>query len=639
MRAMRMYLRHGGDNEVQRPFLMTANTEFLARRNRTTVSWLFRGAVSGIMLVLLMLSLQDVHAQLSVTTATLSGTVTDRTGAVVPNAVVTLKSGERGVTRITTTNETGHYTFSQLPPSTYVLLVRIGNFATYQQDGIVLNSSQSATQDITLVPASVNQEVVVTSGVSMLNTDNANMSTEVNDKQIDELPLNWRNVYGLATLNSSVNNNSEQQTLLGGGGNSTDNADQDVSFLNFSGGFFSTSGYLLDGLWNTDPSWGATVYVPSVDDVQEFKVQNNSFTAQYGWSTGNVVNVATKSGTSDFHGDMWEFYRNSAMDANLWFNDYNNEPKESVSRNQVGVAAGGPLYLPHLYQQRNKTFIYGLYEHLGLSTPLIGTFTVPDSNFRSGNFFALLGSQEGTDALGRPIYSGQIYDPHSTRAITASVMDPVTGLMATQTGYIRDPISGDNLNNLTNYTPNSLATKLLTYYPNPNPSSTSLTNNFTPSSSAPADSNEYSVRVDQNISDATRLYGRYSYKTEWKTSTGYFWGPNNPAGPGNIKSNNRYSIAFGYSHAFTPRLTMNLTAGYEYWNQESIGQSPGFQSSTTLGLPTYLDQHTLEFPVINIGSQSSLGTNNFNGTIPPLTTVAADFIRAAGTRCRSDTCS
>ena len=127
------------------------------------------------------------------------------------------------------------------------------------------------------------------------------------------------------------------------------------------------------------------MYVPSVDDVQEFKVQNNSFTAQYGWSTGNVVNVTTKSGTSDFHGDMWEFYRNSAMDANLWFNDYNDEPKESVSRNQTGVAAGGPLYLPHLYQQRDKTFIYGLYEHLGLSTPLIGTFTVPNSNFRNGD--------------------------------------------------------------------------------------------------------------------------------------------------------------------------------------------------------------------------------------------------------------
>ena len=492
MKSTTMHFGHDKGDESQRPSLKTANTEFLAIRKGATIAWLFRGTVAGLMLVLLMLPLQSARAQLGVTTATLSGTVTDSTGAVVPKAVVTLNSSERGITRMTTTNETGRYTFSQLPPSTYVLLVRVGNFATYQQNGIVLNSSQAATQDVTLVPSSVSQQIVVTSGASLLNTDNANVSTEVNDKQIVELPLNLRNPYGLATLNSSVNNNSEQQTMLGGGGNSTDNADQDITFLNFSGGFFSTSGYLLDGLWNTDPSWGAVVYVPSVNDVQEFKVQNNSFTAQYGWSTGNVVNVTTKSGTSDFHGDMWEFYRNSAMDANLWFNDYNNEPKESVSRNQTGVAAGGPLYLPHLYQQRNKTFIYGLYEHLGLSTPLIGTFTVPDADFHNGNFSQLLGSQVGTDALGRPILSGQVYNPHSTRAITAGSVDPVTGLTATQTGYIRDPIPGNILSNLAGYTPNTLGAKLLTYYPNPNPNSTSLTNNFTPSSSAPL--NPMSIR-------------------------------------------------------------------------------------------------------------------------------------------------
>lgn len=630
MKSMTVRFGRGKGNQTKRPSLTTANKRHMARRTGASAAWLFRGAVSGLALLLLMLPLQSARAQLSVTTANLSGTVTDSSGAVVPNAAVTLKSSERGIALTAVTDETGRYTFSQLPPSTYVLSVQGGNFATYQQNGIVLNASQAATQDVTLVPASVSQQVVVTAGASMLNTDNANISTEVNDKQVVELPLNLRNPYGLATLNSSVNNNSEQQTLLGGGGNSTDNADQDITFLNFSGGFFSTSGYLMDGLWNTDPSWGAVVYVPSVDDVQEFKVQNNSFTAQYGWSTGNVVNVTTKSGTSDFHGDMWEFYRNSAMDANLWFNDYNDEPKESVSRNQTGVAAGGPLYLPHLYQQRDKTFIYGLYEHLGLSTPLIGTFTVPNSNFRNGDFAQLLGSQVGTDALGRPILSGQIYDPHSTRPITAGTVDPVTGLTATQTGYIRDPIQGNILSNLAGYSPNPLGAKLLTYYPNPNPNSTSLTNNFTPSSSAPAESNEYSIRIDQNVSDATRFYGRYSYKTEWKTSTGYFWGNNNPAGPGNIKTNNRYSIGFGYSHTFTPKLTMNLTAGYEYWNQGSIGQSPGFQPSTTLGLPTYLDEYTPEFPVFNIGSQSQLGTNNVNGTIPPLTTAAADFIRASG---------
>jgi hypothetical protein len=592
----------------------------------SSIRSLFVWGAAPFLLVLLMSLAPPAKAQLAVTTAAIGGTVEDPTGAVIPSVAVTLVSAERGISRTTTTNAAGRYTFSQLPPSTYTLTVEAGNFSKYEQNGIVLNAAQVATQDVTLTPGSVNQQVVVNSGASMLNTDNANISTDINDKQIVELPLNLRNIYGLVTLNSSVSNNSESQNLLGGGGNSTDNADQDISFLNFSGGFFSTSAYLLDGVWNTDPSWGAVVYVPSVDAVQELKVQNNSFTAQYGWSTGNVVNVTTKSGTSSFHGDIWEFYRNSALDANLWFNDYNHESKESVDRNQAGIAVGGPVDIPHLYRQRNKTFFFGVYEHLGLSTPLLGTFTVPDSKFRAGDFSELLGSQVGTDGLGRPVYSGQIYNPHSTRPITAGVVDPVTGLIATQTGYIRDPILNNNVAALGPF--DALGAKLVAYYPQP--TKAALSNNFSAKASAPAESNEYSIRIDQNISDASRLYGRYSYKSEYKTNTPNFFGNNNPAGPGNIKSNNRYSIAFGYTHVFSPTLTMNLTAGYEYWNQESSGQSPNFQPSTTLGLPSYLDQNTPEFPVFNIGSQSQLGTNNYNGTIPPLTSVAADFMKNVG---------
>ena len=142
------------------------------------------------------------------------------------------------------------------------------------------------------------ESVTVTENASLLNLDNSNVAADLDAKQIVELPLNTRNVYGLATLNSSVSNTSEGQMLLGGGSNTTDDADQDISFMNFAGGFFGTTAFMLDGSWDTDPEWGAVIYVPSVDAVQEFKIQNNSFTAQYGWSTGNVVNVVTKSGTN-----------------------------------------------------------------------------------------------------------------------------------------------------------------------------------------------------------------------------------------------------------------------------------------------------------------------------------------------------
>jgi len=593
------------------------------RRKREGIRRRVWHSLAMIVLMAGLMAGKNIWAQLATTTATISGTVTDPAGAVVPQATVIISSTENGISQTTTTNSAGHYTFGQLPPATYTLTVRQSGFKEYDQHGIALNASQSALQDIRLVIGEQTQQVVVTEQASLLNTDNPNISTDISGKQAVELPLNLRNIYGLATLNSSVSNNSESQQLLGGSGVGTDNADQDISFLNFAGGYFGTTAFLLDGAWDTDPTWGAVIYVPSVDSVSEFKVQNNSFTAQYGWSTGNVINVTTKSGTSAFHGDIWEFYRNAALDANLWFNNHYNEPKQDFNRNQVGVAAGGPLWIPKLYEQRQKTFVFGVYEHLDLATPLLATFTVPDGNFRAGNFAALLGAQVGTDALGRPIYSGQIYDPHSTHAITAGQVDPVTGLTATKTGYIRNPIPQNNVAALGLDT---VGSKLVSYYPNP--SNSALVNNFTPAGTSPAASDEYSIRLDHNVSDVSRFYGRYSYKSEYKTQEPEFFGANNPAGPGNLRPNNRYSISGGYTHIFSSTWTMNATAGYQYWNQVSTNQSRGFKPST-LGLPTHLDQYNPEFPLVTVGSQSPLGPSNGaeNSSIPPTTTASIDFVK------------
>jgi Carboxypeptidase regulatory-like domain len=573
-------------------------------------------------------------AQLSVTTATLSGTVTDSTSALVPQASVQLASQENGIKRALTTDASGHYSFTQLPPATYTLVVQAKGFKEYKQNGILLDASKSATQNVALTVGSEGQEVVVTSQASLLNTENANIAADIDAKQVVELPLNLRNVYGLATLNSSVNNTSEGQMLLGGGGPSTDNADQDISFLNFAGGFFGTSAFLLDGVWDTDPEWGAVIYVPSVDSVSEFKVQNNSFTAQYGWSTGNVVNVVSKSGTSRFHGSAYEFYRNDALDANLWFNNHNGIPRQNFNRNQYGVSAGGPLYIPGVYKQHNKTFIFGLYERLTLATPTFSQFTVPTPAFRAGNFGALLGPQgvnsSGSpvfDALGRPVLVGQIYNPRSTRAITQGQVDPTTGLVATQTGYIRDPISGNNI--LTVGSINPIAATLVNYYPAA--ANGNLTNNFSASGTAPARSNEYLIRVDHNINDAARVYFRYSYKQEFKTGTPDYWGSSNEAGPGNARPNNRYNMVAGYSQVFSPTLTMNLTAGVSLWHETSTNQSRGFQPSS-LGLPTYLDTNSPEFPIVNIAGESPLGplTNETVTNHGPVGSVSLDFIKALG---------
>src|SRR5207247_2832022 len=283
-------------------------------------------------------------------------------------------------------------------------------FRPYVQSGVVLAVGQAASQDVTLEPGAVTQQLTVTAAAPMLNTTNANVASDVTQRQTVELPLNLRNVFGLVTLNSSVNN-SQQKQALNPQGTLSDFDDQDIAFFNFGGGRFGTTAFLLDGHWNGAGDWDGTIYVPGVDEIQEFKVQTNAFTAQYGWSMGNVVNAITKSGTNSFHGNAFEFLRNNNLDANYFFNNRAGIPNPQFKRNQFGFTAGGPLSIPKLYRQRDKTFIFGAYEGLRQQTPLTLVTTVPTSDFRSGNFSALLGRPTGTDALGRPILAGQIYNP------------------------------------------------------------------------------------------------------------------------------------------------------------------------------------------------------------------------------------
>src|ERR1700720_739195 len=325
-------------------------------------------------------------------TATLSGAVSDSSGAIVSGAKITLMAPERGFSRIFTTNNTGEYVFSLLSAGTYTLQVEVNGFKTYRQDGIVLAAGQSARQPITLNPGAIAEEVTVTTQAPLLNVDNANISSDITARQVVELPLNLRNVFGLATLNSSVNNTAEFQ-IVGGNGISGQ-ADQDISFLNFGGTFFNTAAYLVDGAWDTAADWGGVMYVPAVDAVQEFKIQTNAFTAQYGWSSGNVINVVGKSGTNQIHGNIYDFYRNSALDSKNFFNQ---GEKPLFHRNQFGATIGGPLW-------KNKTYFFGYYEGLRSATPTTTQAVVLTAAQLQGDFSPQLGDQLTNPATHQPLF-------------------------------------------------------------------------------------------------------------------------------------------------------------------------------------------------------------------------------------------
>ncbi|MFZ1973002.1 MAG: TonB-dependent receptor [Candidatus Acidiferrales bacterium] len=566
-------------------------------------------------------------------TATLNGSVTDPAGLAVKGATVTLTSSDKGVSRTTTTGDTGLYTFTFLPAGEYTLEAKASGFKQYKQQGITMTAGQTAEQAVRLTVGAVTESVEVTAQAPLLNADNANISEDLSSRFAEGLPLNFRSVISLTLINSSVNNAAEQQVV--GAPGLAQTADQDISFLNFGGTFFGTAEYLLDGTWDTRVDWGGVIYVPSVDDVQEMKIMTNAFTSQYGWSSGNVVNIVTKSGSNGFHGDAWEFYANDAFDARYYFN---NGAQPSFNRNQFGGTIGGPI-------KRDKLFFFAYYEGERQSTPSTNSYTLPTTAERGGDFSALLGAPVGTDYLGRPILAGEIYNPFSTRQVTCGGTDPVTGnhvTCGTGTAFIRDPISGNISTGagVTNIIPaaylDTIASKIATanFWPSPT-GGTSMGTNFTPTGAAAEHSNEYSGRIDYNYDDSNRLYARWSQKYQTKTNTPDFYGPGNPAGPGLLNPNNRYSVNVGWNHIFDPTFTMNANFGVNRHVEQATGQSFGFQTST-LGFPTFLDSIAPAFPQISFsggGNYAPLGAvGGNNDYIVPQTfwTSSLDFTKLKG---------
>lgn len=557
--------------------------------------------------------------------ASLNGVVRDSSGAVVAGASATLSNDQIDFHRTFTTDDSGRYVFSQIAPGTYSLRIEQKGFRTYLQNDITLTVGQAATQDVVLVVGDVTQEIVVSASASALNTSNANLSADVSQRQVTQLPLDYRAPFFLVTLLSSVNSGQIWQSFNAGSSQSGPGADQDASAFTFGGSRFGSTGFLLDGHWNGSSGWDAIMYSPTVDETEEFKIQQNVFTAQYGRSMGNVVNAITKSGSSELHGDAFEFIRNSALDANNFFNNSAGLAKPHFERNQFGFTAGGPLYIPWLYRQRNKTFFFGGYEGLRQSTPLTLLTTVPTAAFRNGDFSALLGPQIGTDALGRPIRQGQIYNPFTTRSITAAAVDPVTGLTADQSGYIRDPFAG---NIIPNSLFNSVARATLKYYPAP--TGPGVVNNFTSTIGAPVSQDKYTFRIDQNITDNARLFVRWSQAFEFKTRNGAFFGPDNPGGSGEIAGNNRFDLGAGFTYTFSPTFVMSIAAGANRWVETRTEQGYPFPPST-LGLPSFMDTLSNQFPDFFINGVFSLGGSSAQSHyINQDQTASVDFSKNLG---------
>lgn len=603
----------------------------MSRRERSWISCVLLAA-----LTLLFPSGRPVFGQGQQTaTATLSGSVTDPQGLAVASAKVTLTSGQLGISRVYSTGATGLYTLTFLPSGVYRLEVQSPGFKQYIQNGITLAGGQTVEQNISLTLGATTQTVEVTSQAPLLNVDNANISSDVAAKQIQDLPLDFRSVIALAELNSSVSNNVENMHLNAGG--MTGVADQDISFLHFGGTHFGTAEYLLDGSWDTRDDWGGVIFVPSVDDVQEFKIQPYAFSAQYGFSGGSVINVVTKSGTNDFHGDAYLFYRNQDVDAVTPF-----LTRVGGSRKQFGGTFGGPT-------RKKKTFFFANYEGLRQAIPAGRLDKLPTDAERAGDFSALLGAVAGQDYEGRSIYKGELYNPFSTRQVNCGADDPVSGRAVNNCPsgktvvLIRDPIDTQanlalGIQRMSAALKDPIGLKIATFWPSPSsPLAHSCTAagscNFT--STSPSHSNEYSVRVDHNFSDNTRAFARWSQKFEQKTNLPQLYGADDPGGPGLVNPNNRFSTSLGVNHVLSPTFAMSASLGVNRHVEGGLTQGWGFKPSS-LGFPAFTDTLAIMpiFPQVTVGGgYAGLGANGGNNNyITPMTlwTGTVDFTKEMG---------
>jgi hypothetical protein len=291
-------------------------------------------------------------------TGEITGTVTDPTGAVVSGALITLTHPATNTQRTVRTNTSGIYDLPALPPGTYNLKVEMQGFSAQVRNDIGLQVAQVARIDVSLQLGNATQIVEVTGGAPVIESESTAVGTVIENQRIVELPLNGRNYLQLAALTPAATTSSPPssvESLRQGGTRS-------LFTLSVGGQRIFLNHYTLDGIENTDPNWNSYILLPSLDALQEFKVETGIFPAEYGHNMSQI-NVTTKSGTNEVHGVAFEFLRNSALDAKNYF-DVKMQPIPPFKRNQFGVTLGGPVEIPRLVHGKDKLFFFFDYEGL-----------------------------------------------------------------------------------------------------------------------------------------------------------------------------------------------------------------------------------------------------------------------------------
>jgi hypothetical protein len=511
-------------------------------------------------------------------TGSIVGTVKDPSGAVVPNASVTVTDVEHGQTINTTTNPDGEFVVSPLRVGRYTVTVQQSGFKKAVSVPVDLDVQQRAALNIVLQVGQITESVVVSSATPLLESETSELGQVVDSQRVANLPLNGRNFAQLALLTA-------------GTAPSEPGARDEQSFGFSAGGARSLqNNFLLDGIDNNSnltDLLNETNYViqPPVDALAEFKVQTNAYSAEFGRGNGAVVNAVIKSGTNDLHGSAWGFLRNNVLDARNYF-DPVGKGAPPYEQYQFGATFGGPVYIPGIYNGKNKTFFFVDYEGLRIHQADTQTLLLPSPPEIAGDFSSLLDTTTitGTDCNGNPTYKGEIFD---TRLTQMSAGSP-TGLCGVPVGGYAT--AGIPTNIIPSGTGNNkidpLAARILALLPPANAIGNAAYNYI----ANPVENTHranFDIRVDHKFSDKDNSFYRFSYENQPRTVPSPFPGSLIDGGGffSGIEDNSYRSLALSESHLFRSSLVNEFRLGYNRVNSHRYQLNYNTDVSGQVGFP------------------------------------------------------
>ena len=503
-------------------------------------------------------------------TGDITGTVFDKSASRVPEATVTASNTATNATRSATTTESGEYSIPGLRPGRYTVTVEKGGFKRSAVTDFNLDVDQKARIDFNLELGEIAQTVTTDASAALIETESSTVGQVLGTKQVQELPLNGRNFLDLATLTPGVTFVDTKQDGNGGFQEVRESGRRASLQYSIGGNRAQDTNFLLNGATNTAPNFNTFVAIPSIDEIQEFKVQTNSYTAEYGRGAAQI-NAITKSGSNELHGTLYDFLRNDALDAKNYFDDIfngTNSKKPPFRRNQFGATAGGKIL-------RDKLFFFASYEGLRDRTNSTQVATVPSALAKTGNFSE---------------YGVALYQPHASsfragNSLPAGCFNPNP---ATNIAFPDATIPAACIN--------PAVAKFLTTSFVPAPNQPGLRNNYVQVRGAPVNYDQGAGRLDYVMNQKMMLWGRYSYGKENSSS-------NTSALPGSGVSDiaNTATATLHHSWTLSPTMLNEVRANFIRINGGTVGENTGKTDiGASLGIPG-LSRSPLDFGAPSFG--------------------------------------